>query len=73
MAGARLLRDRCDEMSSSVLYQRLGELTEAALIERNDDGDYTLAPAGQRLGAAIAPLEEWAQAWAAEAVEPDRK
>jgi len=31
--GARALRERCDGMSSSVLYDGLRELTVAALIE----------------------------------------
>ncbi len=33
--GARALRARCDEMSSSVLYERLGELRTAGLIEQD--------------------------------------
>ena len=62
--GARDLRTRCDGMSSSVLYQRLGELSEARLIDRSTDGAYVLADAGRRLGVAIAPLEAWARTWA---------
>ena len=30
--GARLLRARCDDMSSSVLYERLADLRTAGLI-----------------------------------------
>lgn len=62
--GARALRERCDGMSSSVLYQRLGELSAAALVGRDDAGDYTLTPMGEQLSAAIGPLDRWATAWA---------
>ncbi len=63
--GARDLRERCDGMSSSVLYQRLRELSAAGLIDRSGDDRYTLTATGQSLSAAIAPLDSWAQAWAA--------
>ena len=41
--GARELRQRCDAMSPSVLYQRLAELTEAQLISQ-DAGTGTSSP-----------------------------
>ena len=63
--GARDLRERCDGMSSSVLYQRLRELSAASLIDRSVDDRYTLTATGQSLSAAIAPLDIWAGAWAA--------
>ena len=62
--GPRALRDRCDRMSSSVLYQRLTELTDAGLVVRDDAGHYTLSLLGQTLGAAIEPLDAWARRWA---------
>ncbi len=62
--GARNLRDRCDGMSSSVLYERLGELIGAGLIEKNGNGDYTLTPLGTDLGSALLPLDDWSQRWA---------
>jgi DNA-binding HxlR family transcriptional regulator len=62
--GARALRVRCDEMSSSVLYQRLGELTEAGLVERDDAERYLLSSLGLQLGTAIEPLDAWARRWA---------
>ena len=64
--GARDLRQRCDAMSPSVLYQRLAELTEAQLISQDAGHRYRLTPMGQALGAAIAPLDQWAKAWARE-------
>jgi len=62
--GARALRDRCDRMSSSVLYQRLSELTGAGLVVRDDTERYELSDLGRTLGAAIEPLDAWAQTWA---------
>ncbi len=62
--GARNLRDRCDGMSSSVLYQRLDELQAARLVAKNDDGDYILTEIGEQLGPAFTSLSTWADAWA---------
>jgi len=62
--GARALLARCPGLSSSVLYQRLGELTASALTAATDTG-YTLTPAGRALGTALGPLDEWAKDWAA--------
>ena len=63
--GARALRERCDSMSSSVLYQRLDELSTARLIDKDPHGRYTLTDSGKTLGAAIASLDRWANDWAA--------
>ena len=62
--GARALRERCDGMSSSVFYERLGELTTAGLVARTDDGGYALTDLGSSLGEALAPLDAWARRWA---------
>lgn len=61
--GARALRARCDDMSPSVLYQRLGELGEAGLVERAGHR-YQLTEIGRDLGAALRPLDRWARHWA---------
>ena len=63
--GARSLRERCDGMSPSVLYDRLGELTGAGLIVQRDDHCYELSEMGRSLGEALNPLERWARRWAA--------
>ena len=63
--GARDLRQRCDGMSSSVLYQRIRELSAAGLIDRSGDDRYALTATGRSLSAAIAPLDTWAETWAA--------
>jgi len=57
------LKERCDQMSSSVLYQRLKELTDARLVQQ--DGDvFGLTPLGRELRGALEPLDGWARRWA---------
>jgi DNA-binding HxlR family transcriptional regulator len=68
--GARALRDRCDGMSPSVLYERLGELSEAGLVTRNGDQRYELTKIGRALGTALDPLNRWAHRWAKEISSP---
>ena len=63
--GARALLSRCDQMSSSVLYERLRELTDAGLIARDETGAYVLTDLGASLGAALKPLDAWAKRWSA--------
>ena len=53
-------------MSSSVLYDRLGDLSEAGLVTKDEDGDYRLTEIGALLGDAIAPLDGWSRLWATE-------
>jgi DNA-binding HxlR family transcriptional regulator len=62
--GARALLERCDGLSSSVLYDRLRELSAAGLIEKDEHGYYRLTDLGSGLGAALGPLDAWAQRWA---------
>ena len=61
--GARALLDRCAGLSSSVLYERLRELTDAGLVEKDADGAYVLTSTGASLGEALAPLDAWARGW----------
>ncbi len=69
--GARLLRARCDDMSSSVLYERLADLRTAGLIVKGDDGKYELTRLGRQLGDAITPLQHWAERWSTEQDRPE--
>jgi DNA-binding HxlR family transcriptional regulator len=62
--GARELRSRCDDVSPSVLYDRLRELVEAGLVERDDDRRYRLSAVGADLEGALRPLGAWADRWA---------
>jgi DNA-binding HxlR family transcriptional regulator len=63
--GARALRARCDDMSSSVLYARLSELRTAGLVSQDPHDTYVLTPLGRQLGQAIDPLQRWAERWSA--------
>jgi DNA-binding HxlR family transcriptional regulator len=65
--GARALLARSDGISSSVMYERLRELTEAGLVTRTVTGEYQLTDIGDGLSHAIAPLDAWARQWAAAA------
>ena len=58
----RALRAACDDVSTSVLNDRLRELREAGIVTAGDG--YRLTPRGLRLIAALAPLQTWAKAWA---------
>ena len=60
--GARALRSRCDRMSTSVLYERLDELTAAGLLARDEAGAYLLTDLGAALGPALESLGSWAHA-----------
>lgn len=61
--GARALQGRCDQMSSSVLYERLEELTGAGLLTRDAAGAYQLTALGAALGPALQSLDAWARRW----------
>jgi len=61
--GFRALQGACDGMSSSVLRDRLRDLTAAGLVEQAGEGSYALTPLGSDLGTALAPLSRWAQRW----------
>lgn len=64
----RLLRASTDDMSPSVLNDRLKELREAALVALGEGG-YALTPHGVALLRHLAPLNRWAEGWAP-AVQP---
>jgi DNA-binding HxlR family transcriptional regulator len=63
--GFRLLQRRCDDMSSSVLRQRLTELQEARLAEVRGDGTYALTTLGHDARKSLDPVIEWSRQWAA--------
>ena len=67
--GARALLAACDGLSSSVLYERLRDLSEASLIAQRDNGEYELTELGRALGDALEPLDAWARQWS-DVVEP---
>ena len=47
-ASYQALQVRCDSMSTSVLAQRLTELREARLVEKDSAGAYMLRPTARR-------------------------
>ena len=69
--GARALRSRCDEMSSSVLYERLRNLADAQLVSQDENAEYQLTELGVSLGSALDPLDAWARSWSS-AVNPPK-
>jgi DNA-binding HxlR family transcriptional regulator len=63
--GFRLLQERCEGMSSSVLRDRLAELTGAGLLVTDEQRRYGLSDHGKGLLKALAPLSAWAELWSA--------
>ena len=63
-ATFQALQARCDSMSTSVLSQRLGELREAQLVEKDQAGSYRLTEPGSRLLARLDGMDQWTQEWA---------
>jgi DNA-binding HxlR family transcriptional regulator len=68
--GARGILARCPGLSSSVLYERLRELTAAGLLERAGEA-YALTELGSSLRNALQPLDAWANRWAEAIDAPD--
>ena len=62
--GFRILQERCDSMSPSVLSQRLTELQDAGIVAHDEKGDYALTKEGEELLHALTPLQDWASGWA---------
>jgi DNA-binding HxlR family transcriptional regulator len=62
--GFRALQQRCENMSSSVLRQRLTELTDARLVEQHPDTSYALTALGHGAYQALRPLVRWSTHWA---------
>jgi DNA-binding HxlR family transcriptional regulator len=68
--GFRALRQRCDNMSSSVLRQRLSELVEARVVQQGPDAAYCLTELGRDAHRALRPLVRWSNDWATALAEP---
>lgn len=60
-ATFRVLRERCEDVSPSVLNTRLAELRDAGVLETTSDGGYGLTAAGRALLPALASLDGWAR------------
>ena len=57
----RELQQRCDDVSSSVLSERVRELRAAGILT---ESGFELTAAGQQLLNALGPLDDWARRWA---------
>jgi DNA-binding HxlR family transcriptional regulator len=62
-ARFRELQLRCDEISPSVLSERLRELVESGILESADE-QYRLTSEGRELLEMLLPLRQWATRWA---------
>src|SRR5260370_12465614 len=62
--GFRALQALCDQMSPSLLSQRLSVLQSTGLIHHSEESLYRLTKVGKALLQALAPLQVWAQLWA---------
>jgi DNA-binding HxlR family transcriptional regulator len=60
----RRLREACDEVSTSVLTQRLGELRDAGIVAADGEGAYGLTRHGRELGEQLVALDAWSRRWA---------
>jgi DNA-binding HxlR family transcriptional regulator len=69
-ASFQALQERCDSMSPSVLSQRLGELRDARLVEKGDDGAYRLTEQGSTLLDRLRWVEEWTAQWGGQRGRP---
>jgi DNA-binding HxlR family transcriptional regulator len=61
----RELRAACDDVSPSVLQQRLNDLRKERIVHRAPDG-YALTERGRELLALLLPVNEWAKRWNAD-------
>ncbi len=59
----RELQQRCDDMSPTVLNQRLKDLREAGIVEQAEAGGYTMSRQGEGLMLALLPLVNWSEEW----------
>lgn len=62
--GFRALQQRCENMSSSVLRQRLNDLMDVRIVEQHPDTSYALTPLGRDAYRALRPLVRWSTRWA---------
>ena len=62
---SRALRAACDDVSPTVLQDRLNDLREAALVEQKAGEGYGLTTLGRELFESFAPLYRFAGRWAA--------
>lgn len=59
----RELRERCDDMSPTVLNQRLHELRDTSIVDIAEEGGYALSASGRSLLESMMPLLRWSDDW----------
>lgn len=59
----RELREKCENVSPTLLNRRLKELRQAQLVEHGSEG-YCLTELGETLFEVLEPFERWSQNWA---------
>lgn len=59
----RALRERCDNVSPTLLNKRLKSLRDLKLVSHDKNG-YALTPEGCGLGRHLLDLNSWADTWA---------
>jgi DNA-binding HxlR family transcriptional regulator len=64
------LRDRMANCSSSVLSERLRQLSARGLVVKSEEGRWELTVAGDRLRSALMAVRDWAEEWAREKARP---
>jgi len=60
----RALREACDDVSPSVLNDRLRELRDSGLVHRLEQEGYGLTRDAEELGELLLPLDAWSRRWA---------
>lgn len=63
-ATFRELRERCDDLSPTVLNTRLRELRDTGIVELDGGAGYQTTARGAGLLRALEPLNAWATQWA---------
>ena len=61
----RVLQEKCESISPSILNSRIKDLREAEIAERTLDG-YQLTERGYKLIELIQPFGDWSREWAKE-------
>src|SRR3954447_19609943 len=62
-ASFRALQAACGDISSSVVWKRVGELRDANLVESADGGGLRLTKLGEELLVSFEPLLTFADRW----------
>ena len=60
----RQLRDAMEDVSPSVLNERLRALRDANLVDRSEGEGYVLTEQAHALAEHLLPLDGWARSWA---------